>query len=208
VGVTAPGVIRQRTEARGRVLSPSGCSPTGRLLWRPSDRPLRAGSALWRTIAIAQIRAPAGVSGDRVSGRARRARPACAFIASGSDGSLPLSREGSGRRRCGRDGWFAAGAAVAQALADHPIRAGQRACRRSRSRRRAGAIPGPTPLLRWTIGTSRSAQSMRSRSLRQQPCGSGAKRGVQTARGTASNVASDPTRIIAGSNFVSYGKVA
>ena len=39
-----------------------------------------------------QIRPPAGVSAGRVSGRARRARPACAFIPSGSDGSLPLSR--------------------------------------------------------------------------------------------------------------------
>jgi hypothetical protein len=39
VDVTAPGVIRQRPGARGRVLSRSGCSQTGRPLWRPCDRP-------------------------------------------------------------------------------------------------------------------------------------------------------------------------
>jgi hypothetical protein len=33
-GVTAIGVIQQRPEARGRALSRSGCSQTGRLLWR------------------------------------------------------------------------------------------------------------------------------------------------------------------------------
>jgi hypothetical protein len=82
----------------------------------PSKRPDRSSSALaaskpvpmWRrttstaeprTAPIAQIRAPGGVSGDRVSGRARRARPARAFIASGSDGSLPLSRATSGADR-------------------------------------------------------------------------------------------------------------
>jgi hypothetical protein len=42
VDVTASGVIRQRTEARGRVLSPSGCSLTGRLSWRPGNRGRRA----------------------------------------------------------------------------------------------------------------------------------------------------------------------
>jgi hypothetical protein len=31
-------------------------------------------------------------------------------------GRLSLSREGSGRRRCGRDGWFAAKAAMADRL--------------------------------------------------------------------------------------------
>jgi hypothetical protein len=41
-----------------------------------------------------------------------RSRPACALTSTGSSGSPPLPREGSGRRRCGRDGWFAAAAAT------------------------------------------------------------------------------------------------
>ena len=60
------------------------------------SHPARRGGAC----ANAQIRALAGVSADRVSGRARRARPACAFIASGSDGSLPLSRASSSDPAC------------------------------------------------------------------------------------------------------------
>jgi hypothetical protein len=38
--MTASGVIQQRPEAWGRVLSRSGCPQTGRVLWRQSARPL------------------------------------------------------------------------------------------------------------------------------------------------------------------------
>jgi hypothetical protein len=62
---------------------------------------------------------PSGRSDSPRSERAGRARlltPArsrgryatCAFRPVGRCGSVALSREGSGRRRCGRDGWFAA----------------------------------------------------------------------------------------------------
>jgi hypothetical protein len=41
----------------------------------------------------------------------------CAFRPVGRRSSLALTREGSGRRRCGRDGWFAANAATEDAAA-------------------------------------------------------------------------------------------
>jgi hypothetical protein len=75
--------LRRRQALRIRVVDSTGRNHAW--IGQPSGR---SGA-----LAFAQIRAPAGVSGDRVSGRARRARPACAFIASGSDWSLPLSRE-------------------------------------------------------------------------------------------------------------------
>jgi hypothetical protein len=62
--MTAAGVKRQRPEARGRVLLRSGCSQTGRLLWRQSGRPDRPRSALRCTIAFAQKPRPAIAGSD------------------------------------------------------------------------------------------------------------------------------------------------
>jgi hypothetical protein len=51
--VTPPGVIRQRPKARGRVLSRSECSQTGRVLWRGCGRPDRAARTRPREIMVA-----------------------------------------------------------------------------------------------------------------------------------------------------------
>jgi hypothetical protein len=109
--------------------------------------------------------------------------------------ALPLSREGSGRRRCGRDGWFAAGAAVAQALADHPIPAGQLAhdalALVADGRSRHCSDPGVEfgcprgRRFRWTTSRSPSAQPMRSRSWRRSGAATAANAQRQFSRQTS-----------------------
>jgi len=137
---------------------------------------------------------------------ARDARPTCALLETGARDRLVLPREGSGRRRCGRDGWFAAEAAVALPLADHPIRAGQHAhdalalvagrARSQGSRRCSDGRPGEG---RRPVDAVTLLEAAAMRVGRQ------ARR---SKRPGAPNVASDPRGITAGSNFVSYGKVA
>jgi hypothetical protein len=94
----------------------------GRSPWRPSDRPLRAGSALWRTIAIAQIQALgqlvaddcigdasivpiAGAGRSQRHGRRRRSSRAARSSSSHGESELPLwlAAKGSVRSRGRRD---------------------------------------------------------------------------------------------------------